>query len=50
MPVVIQEIVISVSVEQQAARPAPRRGDADEALIRACVERVLEVLRQKDER
>ena len=57
MPVVIKELIVRAQVNN--APPATRRPsvtrpvlpkDRKEALIEECVEAVLEVLRQKDER
>lgn len=54
MPVIVDEIVISVEVgTQDEGSPAPAAGgtaEAHHALISECVERVLDVLSQKDER
>ena len=55
MPVVIDEIVISVEVTGQEAGGAasgPAAGSSDErqAIVAECVERVLDVLERKDER
>lgn len=55
MPIVIDEVVISVTVEQQATgaggSPASTASSEDRhALVAECVERVLEVLAQREER
>lgn len=55
MPVIVDEIVISVEVTNQAAggaAPAPAAGGTDDrqALVSECVERVLDVLRRMEER
>ena len=55
MPVIVDEIVISVEVDGPGARgpAAPAGGGADEehrALVSECVDRVLDVLSRKDER
>ncbi|HEY1289392.1 MAG TPA: DUF5908 family protein [Burkholderiales bacterium] len=55
MPVVVDEIVISVEVASpQAAAAAPAGAEAQpqdrHALVSECVERVLDVLRRKEER
>ena len=53
MPIVVDEVVISVDVDSRGA-PGPERpraaGDAEtQALVEACVERVLEILRRREE-
>lgn len=56
MPVIVDEIVISVEVTNQAAGgAAPAAGgaaatDERQAIVSECVERVLEVLERKEER
>jgi hypothetical protein len=57
MPVVIKELIIKAQVDavpQVAKRPAQAPADRanidKDALLRECVESVLEVLRQKGER
>ena len=57
MPVVIKELIIRAQVNNapQAARRPPATRETlprarKEALVEECVEAVLEVLRQKDER
>ncbi len=53
MPVVIDEVVISVEVTNQASGGAASGpgGLADkQALVDECVERVLDILKQKSER
>lgn len=54
MPVIIDEIVISVEVTNQAsggsASPGAPAGEDRQALIAECAERVLDILRQKGER
>jgi len=54
MPIFIDEVVISVDVDGGAAagaRPAAGAGSEDkQALVAECVERVLEILAQKQER
>ena len=54
MPVIIDEVIISVEVDNQASggtatSPALDIGDR-QALVAECVERVLEILEQKAER
>jgi hypothetical protein len=52
MPIIIDEVVISVEVTNQASGgAAPLTGDTEnrQALVEECVERVLEVIRQKEE-
>lgn len=53
MPVVVEEVVISVEVTNQAAGGASARPNATEdrqRIVAECVERVLDVLQQKAER
>ena len=54
MPIIVDEIVISVEVtDQAAAGAAPQVGLATEerhALVSECVERVLDILQRKEER
>ena len=53
MPVVIDEVVISVEVTNQAsggAASAPCATDEKQTIIAECVERVLDILQQKAER
>lgn len=53
MPVVIDEVVISVEVTNQASGGAatpPSATSDKQAIVNECVERVLEILRQKEER
>ncbi len=53
MPVVVDEVVISVDVTNQASGGATTAPDATQdkqAIIQACVERVLDILAQKQER
>ncbi|NQD38315.1 hypothetical protein HPT27_14905 [Permianibacter sp. IMCC34836] len=53
MPIIIDEVVISVEVSNQASGGAASGGDATgdkQAIISECVERVLEILDQKEER
>ena len=53
MPIIIDEIVISVEVTNQAAAgavpPAPDE-DTQQVIVQKCVERVLEILRAREER
>ena len=54
MPVIVDEVVISVEVAgpttgAQAAAPAAAAQDK-QALVAECVERVLDILRQREER
>ncbi len=52
MPIVIDEVVISVEVSNQAAggaASAPSGTEDKQAIISECVERVLDILRQKEE-
>jgi hypothetical protein len=54
MPVIVDEIVISVEVtNQEAGGAGPGAGPEPQeraALVSECVERVLDVLRRKEER
>jgi hypothetical protein len=55
MPVIVDEIVISVEVTNQAsggAAPAAEGAMAEDrqVLLSECVERVLDILRRKEER
>jgi hypothetical protein len=52
VPVIIDEVVISVEVTNHAsggAASAPSPTDDKQAVVAECVERVLEILRQKRE-
>lgn len=50
MPIIIDEIVISVEVGKTGSgRPAASGdGEADQAIVQRCVERVLEILRARE--
>jgi Family of unknown function (DUF5908) len=53
MPVIVDEVVISVEVTNQAtggAASAPSATEDKQAIINECVERVLDILQQKAER
>jgi len=53
MPIVVDEVVISVEVTNQASGGAAAAGnetDNRQAMVEECVERVLDILRQKEER
>lgn len=53
MPVVVDEVVISVEVtnkESGGAATAPPPTEEKQSVIAECVERVLEILQQKEER
>ena len=53
MPVVVDEVVISVEVSNRAAggaASAPSTTEEKQSVINECVERVLDILRQKQER
>ena len=53
MPVIVDEVIISVEVTNQAAggaASAPSATDDKQALISECVERVLDILAQREER
>jgi len=53
MPIIIDEVVISVEVTNQASgggsTPPPPTEDK-QALVAECVERVLDILREREER
>ena len=53
MPIIVDEVVISVEVTNQAsggAASAPSGTEEKQTIISECVERVLEILEQKAER
>lgn len=54
MPILVDEVVISVEVEHRvtasAGSSAASASEDKQALIAECVERVLEILAQKEER
>jgi hypothetical protein len=53
MPVIVEEVVISVEVSNQASggsATAPSATQDKQAIVAECVERVLEILQQKAER
>ena len=53
MPVIVDEVVISVEVTNQAAggaASAPSATDDKQAIVSECVERVLDILAQREER
>jgi Family of unknown function (DUF5908) len=53
MPVIVDEVVISVEVTNQAAggaASAPSATDEKQSIVSECVERVLDILQQKEER
>ena len=50
MPIIIDEIVITVEVTNQASSdtgPAPVDADLQEVIVQRCVERVLDILRER---
>ncbi len=53
MPIIVDEVVISVEVTNQAsggaAAPAPPEQDK-QTIVAECVERVLDILREREER
>jgi hypothetical protein len=53
MPIIVDEVVISVEVTNQAASgnstPPPETEDK-QTLVAECVERVLDILREREER
>lgn len=55
MPIIVDEVVISVEVSNQAAggsgpASAPSPTQDKQAVVTECVERVLEILREREER
>jgi hypothetical protein len=52
MPIIIDEIVISVEVTNQpgATGPATLDPDSQQSIVQQCVERVLEILREREGR
>lgn len=52
MPVLIEEVVITVEVSNPPAGGASTAASSadDEHIVRTCVEKVLEILRQREER
>jgi hypothetical protein len=52
MPIIVDEVVISVEVTNQASDKAASSSSTEEkqAIINECIEQVLEILRQKMER
>lgn len=53
MPIIVDEVVISVEVSNQAsggATSAPPATQDKQTIINECVERVLDILKQKEER
>lgn len=53
MPIVVDEVIISVEVTNQTSAEkgsGTTRTEDKQAIIAECVERVLEILRQKGER
>ena len=53
MPIVVDEVVISVEVEERPAgggRAVAAASEDKQTIIVECVERVLEILAQKEER
>lgn len=53
MPIVVDEVIISVEVTNQAsggAEPIKSETDDRQAIVEECVERVLDVLRLRQER
>jgi hypothetical protein len=52
MPIIVDEVVISVEVTNQASGGAATNPSATEdkqAIVAECVERVLEILREREE-
>ena len=53
MPVIVEEVVISVEVTNQGSGGTTSASSSPEerqAIVNECVERVLEILKQKNER
>ncbi|WP_437682256.1 DUF5908 family protein [Sorangium sp. So ce131] len=53
MPIVVEEVVITVEVGGEpaaGAAPAQRAAEDAQEIVRQCVERVLEILAQREER
>jgi hypothetical protein len=53
MPVIVDEVVISVEVANQSgggARGKPVSADNKQEIVAQCVERVLEIIEQREER
>ena len=53
MPIIVDEVVISVEVTNQAsggAASSPPPTEEKQTLVNECVERVLEILRERQER
>lgn len=53
MPIVVDEVVISVEVANQGSggsTPAGGGSEDRQAIVEECVERVIEILRRKEER
>ncbi|MDI1478924.1 DUF5908 family protein [Polyangium sp. y55x31] len=53
MPIFVEEVVITVEVGEEPAKDGATRAPSPEdrgALVRECVERVLEILEQREER
>ncbi|WP_437971290.1 DUF5908 family protein [Sorangium sp. So ce260] len=53
MPIVVDEVVITVEVGGDSAAgagPAPGAAQDAQEIVRECVERVLEILAQREER
>ena len=53
MPIIVDEVIISVEVSNQAAggaASAPNATEDKQIVVAECVERVLEILREREER
>lgn len=53
MPIIIDEVVVTVEVTNQASggsNAQPSTIEDKQAIVNECVERVLEILKQKNER
>ena len=53
MPVIVDEVIISVEVTNQAsggAKTSPPATEEKQVIVSECVERVLDILEQREER
>ena len=49
MPIIVDEIVISVEVSGEPPAAAPPLEDMKQEIVRQCVQQVLEILREREE-